>query len=291
MYSVAKRGLVLVRLGTDHRISEWLTIPKQQRNWDLALSLYENVDLGVNVNVDFLHYCQGGKWDGIHNFFSTNSRLLSAYDYFWLVDDDIEASPQNVTALFDYVRTHHFELAQPALTLDSYCSYRLTLQCPDFSHRNSNFVELMAPVLANHMLERALPLFAGTLSGWGIDWYWHHLASRPHDGIAIVDAIPVGHRRPIGQHLRGKMRDLGVNPFSERKQLAKKLNRYIWLYPVAFRGMLKDGSSVSSNIKTAYLMIKSYWSTRKRITASKWTIPGFLLFCVLQVSFQRVFKK
>lgn len=271
------RNLVLVRTGAKHRISPLLGIPREQRSWDLAVSIYDDLTLGDDACIDFRHYYRGGKWDGIYSFFADNPHLLTAYDFFWLVDDDIETTHAQVEALFLYVRSHKFELAQPALTLDSYYSHRLTLRCPGFSHRHTNLIEIMAPILSKRVLEQVLSLFATTRSGFGIDWYWQRVVKRPEHAIAIIDAEPVGHRRPLRQHLRGMMRRDGVCPYVERKQMVKKLNLKR-IYAIAPAGMLEDGRVVSSRLRMVWLMIGSYWKVRRLITARPWTIADFIIF-------------
>jgi hypothetical protein len=273
----AKRNLVLVRTGAEHRIKSLLGICRAQRSWDLAISLYDDLTLGDDACIDFRHYYRGGKWDGIYSFFKANAHLVAAYDFFWLMDDDIETTQEQVDALFLYVRSHNFELAQPALTLDSYYSHRLTLRCPGFSHRHANLIEIMAPILSRRVLEQVMPLFATTRSGFGLDWHWQRVVDDPEHAIAIIDAQPVGHRRPLRQHLQGMMRKEGVCPYGERQQLIEmlKLKR---VYAIATAGMLEDGRLVSSRFRMGWLMIGIYWQVRRLITARPWTIADFIIF-------------
>lgn len=284
------RSLVLVRLGSGHRITSWLTVPRTQRSWDLALSLYEQADLGDAPQVDYMHYYRGGKWDGIHAFFTAHPEVLAAYDYFWLVDDDIDAPPHQIDALFNYARAQKFELAQPALTLDSYYSHRITLCCPGFTHRHTNFVEIMAPLLARHLLERALPLFADTMSGLGIDWYWQRLANDPDRGVAIIDALPVGHYRPLKIHLRSKLQEYGINPHDERRRLAQSLG-LSWFNPVAHAGLRKDGRTITGRVALAYHMTRAYWRARRDMSRRPWRWGEYPVFFCRQIIFRVGYKK
>lgn len=277
-----KRNLVLSRVGRDHRLHGLLGIDPHARSWDLAVSLYEE-DLQFRPAdcIDTVHHAKGGKWDGIHAFFQAYPELLDAYDYFWLVDDDIEATANQVDSLFRYVAEHAFEIAQPALTLDSYYSHRLTLQCPGFSHRQTNFVELMLPVLSRNVLKQVYPLFKETRSGRGIDWMWYRFASRPHESVAIIDAIAMPHRRPLNRHLRGRMKQDGVCAKRERQSLvdAWQVKR---VYPVAFAGQLLSGMIIDSRVKMSVVMTRAYWSARGLMTGKRWWFIDFLHFAVLQ---------
>ena len=279
---ISKMNLVLVRVGTKHRISSLLNVPRDCRSWDFAVSCYEEICFGEDATIDYLHFYQGGKWDGLYNFFSKHADLISRYDYFWLVDDDIETNPQQVDDIFKYVNLYQFELAQPALTLDSYYSHRLTLECKGFLHRNTNLVEIMAPILSRKILEKILPKFENTRSGFGIDWYWQRLVDRPESSIAIIDAYPVGHRRPLRQHLRGMMKKEGLCPNQERQYLVETLD-LTTLYAIATKGLLENGQVVASRYKMTWLMTKAYWQSRHLITARPWFISDFIIFCWRQL--------
>jgi hypothetical protein len=279
----AERCLVVIRAGTDHRIEQLLGISREHREWDLAISLYENVELADNVYTDFLHHHKGGKWDGIYAFFAENPELVFEYDYFWLVDDDIEATPFQVDAMFKYVHSHQFELAQPALTLDSFYSHRLTLQCPGFSHRLTNFVELMLPVLSRRVLREVLPLFKGNWSGLGIDWMWYQFVERNNESVAIIDTIAMLHQRPLNRHLRGRMKQHGICAIRERAE-AWHTRR---VYPVAFAGARKNGELVRSRYRMSLFMTESYWKSRELIVRKKWRFKDFLIFAYRQAFYKR----
>ena len=277
-----ERGLVLVRAGQGHRFAALTNIPAYQRSWDLAFSFYHHVALPTGSSVEWTHYYNGGKWDGIWNFFAVHPDLLHRYDYFWLVDDDIEIEPQWVDKLFDYVRRNAFRLAQPALTHDSYFSHRLTLACPGFLHRHTNLVEIMAPIISRDILEKVLPLFEHTRSGFGLDWYWQRLVPDPSKQIAIVDSLPVRHARPLGKNLRALMLQDGLAPEQERTLLASMLgiNR---IHCIATSGVTEDGKRVEGRMRMAYIMAKSLWRIRKQIIQRHWGVKETAVLVVRQV--------
>lgn len=275
---MSNRYLILTRLGRGHRLHGLLGVPRERRNWDLAVSLYDlDLTLPEADAVDYAHRQAGGKWDGIHAFFQAYPELLARYDYFWLVDDDIEASAAQADALFAYVQEQGFEIAQPALTLDSFYSHRLTLQCPGFRHRHTNFVELMLPVLCRRVLQQVLPHCADTQSGLGIDWLWNRYVSRPATAMAIIDAIAMPHRRPLNRHLRGRMRRDGRCPHRERQRLGegRRLER---VYPVAFAGVLEDGRRVTSRVIISLLMTRAYWLARGSMRGRPWRWRDYPIF-------------
>ncbi len=273
------RGLVLVRMGRGHHFGALLAVPAAGRTWDLAVSHYDGSDLPDGAIVEWHHRCLGGKWDGIWQFFSAYPEALAAYDFYWLVDDDIEADPATVNALFDYVRTHGFELAQPALTTDSYYSHRITLACPGFRHRHTNLVEIMVPILARDTLHRVLPIIQQTRSGFGLDWLWQRFVTHPCKQIAIIDALPVRHARPLRQTLRPAIEAQGTTPEEERARLvcAHGLSR---LHGVAIAGVTDSGRTIQGRLRMALALAITYWRQRKQIDKRPWGVEqtGLLMY-------------
>lgn len=265
------RGLVVVRAGRSHRFSALVNTPRATRSWDIALSFYDDSDLPAGGIVEWVHRCPGGKWNGIWRFFAEHGEALNGYDYYWLVDDDIETDAESIEALFAYVRRCGFQLAQPALTRDSYFSHRLTLACPGFLHRHTNLVEIMAPVISAKLLTQLLPFFRDTRSGFGLDWYWQTLVPEPARQIAIIDSLTVRHGRPLRQNLRGAMQREGISPEQEREQMVTVhgLNR---LHGIATSGLTEDGRRIKTRARMAFRMAMSYWQVRNQITQRPWGI-------------------
>lgn len=263
------RGLVVVRAGRGHCFGALLHSPCAKRSWDIALSFYDDSEIPADGFVEWMHRCPGGKWNGIWRFFAEHGEALNGYDYYWLVDDDIEAKAESVEALFAYVRRFDFQLAQPALTLDSYFSHRLTLACPGFLHRYTNLVEIMAPVVSARLLTELLPFFRNTRSGFGLDWYWQSLVPEPARQIAIIDSLTVRHGRPLRQNLRSAMQREGISPEQEREQMATMhgINR---LHGIATGGLTCDGQCIETRAPMALRMALNYWRVRKQIARRPW---------------------
>jgi hypothetical protein len=124
---------------------------------------------------------------------------LLPYDAIWLPDDDISVDPAGVERLFEIFHRRRLLLAQPALTDASYFAHEVTLRSAGFEVRFTNFAEAMAPVFSRDALRACAETFASGASGWGIDFVWSAILGEPRDGIAVIDAAPVTHTRPIGK--------------------------------------------------------------------------------------------
>lgn len=180
--------------------------------FDYALSYYGDEQPDATGAV-FVHMQKGAKWPGLEATLRAYWELVSQYQYVWLPDDDLLCEPQTVARMFAVCSDLRLELAQPALTPDSYFSHVITLQHAAFQLRFTNFVEIMAPVLSVEMLERVLPTIAGNSSGYGLDTLWPRLSEVGR--VVIIDDTPIKHTRPVGGPNHALARAGGLTPVQE----------------------------------------------------------------------------
>ncbi len=214
------RFLVIVRAGDQSLHPRW-TRDAATRDWDLVVSYFGNDpdrfrDAGVTRIDD-----QGLKWAGLHALL-TREDFWRAYDYIWLPDDDLAIDQAAISTLFATMDELRLALAQPALSWTSHYSHPVTLHCPSFRVRMTNFVEIMAPCFDRRFLETCLPTFTETMSGWGLDWLWPRLL--PHDSLqcAIIDLATATHTRPVGGPSYDRLRDAGIAPQDEAAALMRR---------------------------------------------------------------------
>ena len=172
----------------------------------------------------YFHYFKGGKWSGIYDLFQTYPDLIDSFDYFWFVDDDIRASCQTAADFIKIVKENSFQLAQPALTADSYWAHRITLENRGLLYRHTNLVELMMPIMHRDVVRRALPLFKGRDAAMGIDFMWHQLTNDPARDVAIIDATPMQHSRPRQKLLNNAMKKCNKDIFKERDDTIRQFS-------------------------------------------------------------------
>jgi hypothetical protein len=237
MPAARKRNLVVCRIekGSLHR--EWIGDPAT-RSYDVWLDHWGEegdwqgepalVSIGRNTT----------KWPRLAALFRERADRMGGYAAVWLPDDDVRIDAAGVESMFDWVHRLGLWIAQPALTVDSYCQHRVTLENRSFAVRYTNFVEVMAPVFSAHALERCREGFAESTSGWGLDAVWSRMLGDPPDRIGIIDAVRMTHTRPLGG---GSLyRALSVDP---RKELEELLRRHgIPALTRRYRGGLLAGS-------------------------------------------------
>jgi len=261
--SSARRTLVVVRAGEKSLHRGWLS---GERNWDLVVSWYGDEPYEP-VADEVVLPAKGWKWDVLWAQVSAHPEWLEHYDYFWFPDDDIETSAADINRLIDMAARHGLEVCQPALTIGSYYSHPFTLVCPSFELRYSTFVEIMVPMLSRAALERVLPYFALSISGWGLDGLWSRLEANNERRAAIIDAVCVRHTRPIGVFLKGRMEKNGLDPRRDwevvraRFGLEQKIREFPCYAGLSRRGRYRGAAA------TWLLMLRDYWRQRRRIVS------------------------
>ena len=183
-----------------------------EQNFDYALSWFGDEPPAADGAV-FVHMQKGAKWPGLEQTLIAHWDTIQKYKYIWLPDDDLLCVPEQVSRMFSICDDLQLELAQPALTRDSYFSHAVTLQHTAFQLRFTNFVEIMAPVLSIDMLSRVFHTMAGNISGYGLDALWPRMSSIGR--VAIIDDTPVKHTRPVGGPNYAFSKKAGLAPAHE----------------------------------------------------------------------------
>lgn len=184
-----------------------------EQNFDYALSWFGDEPPVAADDAVFVHLQKGAKWPGLERTILQHWDTIQHYEYVWLPDDDLLCEPELVSRMFAICADLRLDLAQPALTRDSYFSHLITMQHPEYQLRFTNFVEIMAPVLSAEMLARIVPTLAGSISGWGLDSLWPRLTQVGK--LAVIDDTPVKHTRPVGGPNYAMSKKMGVAPAHE----------------------------------------------------------------------------
>lgn len=261
-----RRNLVVVRAGRNSLHPRWLDAGAK-RNWDLGVSLYDpqaRFDDGADVTA----LREGGKWDGLFDYFS-QSDALDRYDYIWLPDDDLAVDSAGVDAMFDAMWRYELDIAQPSLTRDSYFTHFLFLSCPGFRLRYVNFIEIMAPCLKASLLAKVLDDFRGSMSGFGMDYVWARLSDEPRDKAAILDEVSVRHTRPVGKVLRDAMAARGLDPKADEQVIRARYGVKGKIRPIVYAAIDAAGHRRDGAAALGLAMAKGYLSVYREFGAQE----------------------
>lgn len=192
-----RKHLVLCRAGEGSLHRAWIGDPAT-RSYDVWLDCYCDPARWAG---EAAHVADGRgttKWPRIAALLAAHPALFEAYDAVWFPDDDLRIDAASVERFFAIFARHRLALAQPALEDRCYWSHELTIESRAFILRYVNFVEVMGPAFSREALRACAPTFGESGSGWGIDYVWSRVLGDPLDRIAIVDATPMAHTRPLG---------------------------------------------------------------------------------------------
>lgn len=233
------KNLVVLRCGDTSLHQEWVN---EKSQFDVVLSYYGDNNPYDLTHIHYFHAYKGSKWQGLYDFFLNHQAIWQDYDYIWLPDDDLSTSAENLNEFFTCVDRYRFDLAQPALTPDSYYSHIFLLQNPGFIYRENNFVEIMAPCFSKRAFLQCWQSFAENKSGWGLEFLWRKLIGKEAK-IGIIDKTPIFHTRPVGSAGHGSLNNTEESPVQEWSNLADK---YQLDMNYSFsRGLLTSGKIVS----------------------------------------------
>lgn len=194
------RNLIVLRAGDGSLHKEWIAGPR--RHFELFISYYGRTQDRWRDDADHYEMRPGPKWPCIGDLLAQHPQILRDYDCVWFPDDDLSVSTETINRMFAFFHAHGLHLAQPALTRNSYHTWSTLLQQPRCHLRYMRFVEVMAPLFSQAALRACAPTFKESRSGWGLDWVWPTLCERAGlSGIAVIDATPVWHTRPLGGEL------------------------------------------------------------------------------------------
>lgn len=188
-----KKNAVFIPVGKDSLHRQLL---KGDADFDLHLLIYDGSYNKFCNDSDFVACDAGYKMDMTYRYLHRHPELFEKYEYFFLLDDDIVISTEDVNRLFSMMREYQLKIAQPSLVM-SYYTYKHTAFHPFYILRYTNFVEMMMPCFSRDALKAVLPTFEQKIRWCGIEMHWPVLVGSNHKDMAIVDAVSAKHTRPV----------------------------------------------------------------------------------------------
>jgi hypothetical protein len=216
MKAVQRQFLIICRVGDRSLHAHWLA--GANRNFDVYLSYFGDEPNKYQNDCEFYDMTKGPKWPILAKIIADNPDLLSAYSAVWLPDDDLLIDTDSINRMFNLFAGLQLDLAQPALSVDSHVIYKELIVRNNSLVRYVNFVEVMAPIFSQKCLQAIKHTFSQSVSGWGLDNLWPVLLD--YKNMAVIDATPIVHTRPLGGELYKN------NPMSPQNDIQKVADIY-----------------------------------------------------------------
>ncbi|MFY9514326.1 MAG: DUF707 domain-containing protein [Rubrivivax sp.] len=274
-----KPYLALIRAGKSS-LHPYAVARLAEQNFDYALSWFADehpADIGMADGAAFVHMQKGAKWPGLEQTLIQHWDQIQKYRYIWLPDDDLLAEPEQVSRMFTICDELQLDLAQPALTRDSYFSHLISMQHTEFQLRFTNFVEIMAPILSTDMLGRVFHTLKGQVSGYGLDGLWPRFSQLGK--VAIIDDTPVKHTRPVGGPNYQHSKDAGLSPAHEDWLVSA--GAFVETpadYHINFGGLLQSGDPIciGSTADEANALLRAVLSSSNGLKTNALALTRYL---------------
>jgi len=250
-----KHNLIFTSAGDNTQFyNHWLG---ENRNYDVWCVYYGNNDETYNMYeglVDKIWKRKGSKFQNFHHIYTNYKELLDKYDRFFIVDDDIVISTNDINNLFDISIKYDLWVCQPSFTEDS------KISSPFFNKvilgnylRYVNFIEVGVPVFSKEALYKFMAYYDPILIGWGIDLlYMWVLGLEKENKYAIIDIIQC--INPHDAHKNNKNREHTNienhnNEVEYWLQIKNKYNIPDWKGNQTFSTILESQENKINNLK------------------------------------------
>lgn len=213
---IIRKNCIFTSAGRHNNASQWLTT--ENRSWDLITAYYGDDDdmyhhLAEKSDIFFTR--KGSKFQNIHSFFHDHPECFAGYDYVWVMDDDLQISPEDIEKSFDTALRYDFWVCQPGFDVNGKISHAVTKHNSSTVVRIVDFVEVTCPLFRTDKLVEFLKKYDGSLVGWGIDyWYSHVLQSKVFYKFGIIDTVII--LNPLDE-AKGGVREIDILQPAEQR--------------------------------------------------------------------------
>jgi hypothetical protein len=184
-----KKYLVFTSAGDRHSIDQWLG---PDRKYEVMVVYYGEDEFSLGHAVEYSVRRAGSKFQNLKFVHQNDSDFLGQFDAVFVLDDDIEIGTAAINELFEMRSRYDLAVLQPSFDRTGRISHQILASRPRTGcvGRVVNFVEVCCPLFRTDMLVRFLEHYDGSLTGWGIDWWYMEYLSR-FQGFraAVIDTI------------------------------------------------------------------------------------------------------
>ncbi|WP_083250714.1 DUF707 domain-containing protein [Acidihalobacter aeolianus] len=165
------------------------------RNYDILLAFYEGCCDGADSEYCVEH--KGTKITAISAILKANGDLIYRYKYVLFLDDDVFLSHFDINNLFEIADKNSLKLCQASLSKDSHTGLKVLYHVDEspYAFRFVSGVEIMMPLFSTDALKCVEPLFANSISGWGLDIrVGITIRDLYGETVAVVDSVQAVHK-------------------------------------------------------------------------------------------------
>jgi hypothetical protein len=206
-----RKYLIMTSAGDNTNFDKLWTNKNKNEEYDIWVVYYGDNDIiyeKYKNKVDRIWRRKGSKFQNFNYLYKDHYNHLMNYERFFIVDDDIIMSVDDINKLFDISKKYNLSICQPAFKPESKISHPITKVQPGNILRYTNFIEVNTPVFSKEALIKFMKYYDDILIGWGIDYLyiWANGVNEKNK-YAIIDSITC------------------INPYDDVKGGTRELNK------------------------------------------------------------------
>jgi len=187
--TTSRDNLVFTSAGDDTFFDElWLD---KNRNYDVWVTYYGDNDEiyeKYKSKVDYIEKRKGSKFQNFHHVYTTKN--LSKYKRFFILDDDIIISTEEINKMFKISEEASLWICQPSFDHKSKLGWIINKHRKEYYLRYTNFVEVNTPLFTKGALSKLMDHYSPELVEFGVDYLYiwaNGLEERKK--YAIIDTV------------------------------------------------------------------------------------------------------
>jgi len=211
-----RKFLLWVQIGPNSEFAKWFK-PGAPREWDLLANWYTPDEVDPNLG-EYSFVQTGTKFTSVFNVWRKYQNTFAGYDGVLLLDDDIVFEHKDIDDIFHQSQEYNLDIFQPALTVNSHSTWEIFKKQKNSKFRRLNGVEIMMPGFSKRTINNVFPLFAYSISGFGLDFLISKASKKRGYTVGILDEVPGFHSKEIDQEAGNYynfLRRYGINAKTE----------------------------------------------------------------------------
>ena len=165
------------------------------RNYDIYAIYYGEDEEKYKLyqgKVDWIEKRKASKFQNFHYFYQKYPEIINKYDRFFILDDDIIFSTDDINEMFSISKKYNLTICGPTFKNDGSgkISHQITIQQPKNLLRYVNFIEVNVPLFNREGIDNLMKYYDPILIGWGVDYLmiWAN-GLQEKDKYALIDKV------------------------------------------------------------------------------------------------------
>lgn len=146
----------------------------KNKKYDVYVIYYGNNDTVYNKyksnkHIKHIERRKGSKFQNFLYFYNKYPEIISKYDRFFILDDDIIFNVDDINKMFSISREYNLDICGPSFIPPSKLSWSITKHVENRLLTYTNFVEVNTMLFNKNALINLMKYMVPELIGWGID--------------------------------------------------------------------------------------------------------------------------